>query len=46
METNYEILGVIDIDEVLLNIENGIAKPDFKTVIENGIEEVETDDCR
>lgn len=33
METNYEILGVIDIDEVLLNIENGI-------------EEVETDDCR
>lgn len=33
METNYEILGVIDIDEVLLNIENGI-------------EEVETYDCR
>lgn len=33
METNYEILGVIDIDEVLLNIENGI-------------EEVETDDFR
>mgnify|MGYP001147610361 CR=1 FL=1 len=24
METNYEILGVIDIDEVLLNIENRI----------------------
>lgn len=33
METNYEILGVIDIDEVLSNIENGI-------------EEVETYDCR